>query len=127
MDIVSYCLIKYQLTSNMGGRDCFQVGNKYLKNSNYYLPLNKDCYIAAYQERIIIGHVEDFDDDNATVASIQKLFFQTITMVHFSKNFSVFAIHKCTEFNKMHLFLEIFRVQVLFKSILYWPRYTRCN
>ena len=49
----------------MGGKDSFQVGNKYLKNSNYYVPLNDDYYIAAYQERILIGKVEDFDGDNA--------------------------------------------------------------
>ena len=49
----------------MPSKDCFQVGQKFLKNSNYYLPLNEDCYIAAYQERVILGHVEDFDQDLA--------------------------------------------------------------
>ena len=49
----------------MPSKDCFQVGQKYLKNANYYLPLNQDCYIAAYQERVILGHVEDFDQDLA--------------------------------------------------------------
>ena len=49
----------------MGGKDCFQVGIKHLRNANYYLPLDEDCYIASYQERVLVGHVEDFDDDNA--------------------------------------------------------------
>ena len=49
----------------MPSKDCFQVGQKFLKNANYYLSLNEDCYIAAYQERVLIGHVEDFDQDMA--------------------------------------------------------------
>ena len=49
----------------MPSKDCFQVGQKFLKNVNYYLSLNEDCYIAAYQERVLIGHVEDFDQDMA--------------------------------------------------------------
>ena len=46
-------------------KDCFQVGTKLLKHANYYLPLNEDCYIAAYQERVLLGHVEDFEQDMA--------------------------------------------------------------
>ena len=47
----------------MPSKDCFQVGTKLLKHANYYLPLNEDCYIAAYQERVLLGHVEDFEQD----------------------------------------------------------------
>ena len=49
----------------MPSKDCFQVGTKLLKHANYYLPLNEDCYIAAYQERVLLGHVEDFEQDMA--------------------------------------------------------------
>ena len=49
----------------MPSKDCFQVGTKLLKHANYYLPLNEDCYIAAYQERVLLGHVEDFEQDRA--------------------------------------------------------------
>ena len=49
----------------MPSKDCFRVGTKLLKHANYYLPLNEDCYIAAYQERVLLGHVEDFEQDMA--------------------------------------------------------------
>ena len=49
----------------MPSKDCFQVGTKLLKHANYYLPLNEDCYIAAYQEQVLLGHVEDFEQDMA--------------------------------------------------------------
>ena len=49
----------------MPSKDCFQVGTKLLKHANYYLPLNEDCYIAAYQERVLLVHVEDFEQDMA--------------------------------------------------------------
>ena len=49
----------------MPSKDCFQVETKLLKHANYYLPLNEDCYIAAYQERVLLGHVEDFEQDMA--------------------------------------------------------------
>ena len=49
----------------MPTKECFQVGTKHLKFSNYALSLNEDCYIAAYQERVILGRVEDFDQDMA--------------------------------------------------------------
>ena len=56
-------------------------------------------------------------------ASIQKIFFQLCTMVHFLKISFIFVIHNCTKFNKMHLFLTFFKVQLLFKSVLYWRGY----
>ena len=49
----------------MPSKDCFQVGQKFLKNANYYMALNEDCYIAAFQERVLLGHVEDFEQDMA--------------------------------------------------------------
>ena len=56
-------------------------------------------------------------------ASIQLLFFQPYTMVHFRKISSTFIKRNCTKFNKTYLFLTFFKVQILFKSVLNWARY----
>ena len=56
-------------------------------------------------------------------ASIQKLFFQSSTMVQFCQISSIFSIFDCTNFNKTHLLLVNFWVRLLFKSVLYWRGY----
>ena len=56
-------------------------------------------------------------------ASIQKLFLQPCTMVHLT-NFYLFLVHSIDQqINKTYLILVIFQVRLLFKSVLYWPRY----
>ena len=52
-----------------------------------------------------------------------KIIFSDLHHGAFHQNFSVFAPSKCTEFNKTHLLLEIFKIWLLFKSVLYWRGY----
>ena len=72
----------------MPSKDCFQVGTKLLKHANYYLPLNEDCYIAAYQERVLLGHVEDFEQDMAkfnkkAIVIPSNVYYQVIFMAFY--------------------------------------------
>ena len=55
--------------------------------------------------------------------SIQKIFLQPSTFVSFRWILSTFTIKNCTKFSKLHLFLRIFIVRLLFKSVLYWCGY----
>ena len=42
----------------------------------------------------------------------------------FHQTSSIFTIRICTNFSKMHLFLIIFQMWLLFQSVLYWRGYS---
>ena len=75
-----------------------------MKNSNYVLPLKEDCYIAAYQERVLLGHVEDFDQD---MAKFSKKAIVIPSNVYFELVDAIRKAYQCFQENKEEPFEQV--------------------
>ena len=52
-----------------------------------------------------------------------KTIFSDLLHSEFHQNLAVFTTSNCTEFNQTHSFLEILKMMLPFKSVLYWRGY----